>query len=237
MCFSCEDVPKVAGARCCSHWFPWGTIGPGIIGELSFLSKENVLVCYTSCGGTEPGLPRSSCSAAYGSGGGIGSGSGSSYSSSPSGSPNRQGSQIVYSLPHVIIVILLILQTAKTQRLYTHVLILLILLPRRTQVSQILHLSGLILLYVSPHYYIGVRILLNVCPRITVCALIIILRQGSQILHLFAVLRLLHMCSHTIIYVPSMTSASTATSASQVPLYHYSVLKSAARRMPNQFMI
>jgi hypothetical protein len=81
----------------------------------------------------------------------------------------------------------------RLKRLYTYVHILLILLARRTQVSQILHLSGLI----------------------TLC---------------MCVLRLLNMCSHTIIYVPSTTSASAATSASQVPLYHYSVLKSAGAR-------
>ena len=65
LCLSCGVVPTVAGARCCSavssffNWFtgePWAKAG--------FLSKENVQKCYASCGGTVPGLPGSSCTAA-----------------------------------------------------------------------------------------------------------------------------------------------------------------------------
>ncbi len=97
LCLSCGVVPTVAGARCCSAvspFFNWGNGEPWA--KDGFLSKDNVQKCYAACGGTEPGMPGSNCTAAtYDSGSGSGSGSGSTYYSTPSpslSSPSRQGS-------------------------------------------------------------------------------------------------------------------------------------------------
>ena len=56
--------------------------------------------------------------------------------------------------------------------------------------------------YMCPHTKKYVLILLYVCSRTTICVRILLIpRQGSQVLHL-TVLILLYFCSHTIIYVP-----------------------------------